>query len=139
MKTSVKVEGFKEIEKNLFRLKGSTAKGNTRRAMKEALEPTARLMRSKAPRLSGILQESVEVTSRANPPLPKRDPLEIAVGPGRSPQAIIQEFGSFKEPAQPYARPAWEEDKLNVLDRFAVFLWENVTKALGRQARKNKK
>lgn len=133
---TVKLVGMKELEKQLFKLKSSTAKSNTRKAMKDALEPIARAARLNAPVLSGELQESVEVTSRVSPRQNKKSDLEMYMGPGRNPQAIIQEFGSFKEPAQPYMRPAWEAGKKGALDDFGAFMWDNVTKAVARAERK---
>ncbi|RKF23375.1 hypothetical protein D6851_02575 [Altericroceibacterium spongiae] len=144
MKTSVKLEGFKELEDNLYRLKYGTAKSNTRRAMKESLEPTARMMRAKAPVYSGTLKESIAISSLQKSGRQREftkqsgSGLTMYIGPSREGalQGQMQEFGTYKEPAQPFARPAWESDKMNVLDRFSVFLWDNVVKALGRQARK---
>lgn len=132
----VKVEGFRDLEQNLFKLKGSTAKSNVRAAAQEALEPMARDMRAKAPRDSGELIESIDVSERTKPPLPKRDAFEIAVGPGRMPQAITQEFGFYSSPGQPFARPAYEENKHDAIDRFGVLLWDRVLKAIKRAAAK---
>lgn len=132
----IELQGMKELEQELFKLKGSTAKSNTRAAMKEAIEPAARLARSKAPILEGELQESIEVTSRVAPRQAQKSDLEMYMGPGRNPQAVIQEFGSYKEPAQPYMRPAWDAEKMNTLDRFGVLLWERVSKAVARAERK---
>lgn len=128
----IKVEGLRDIEKNLFKLKGSTARSNVRRAATEALEPMAREMRYRAPRDTSRLVESIDVSVRARPPLPKRDPFEIAVGPGRSARAIVQEFGSYKEPAQPYARPAYESEKRATIDRFSVILQDIVRRTMAR-------
>src|SRR3546814_8806998 len=38
-------------------------------------------------------------------------PVEMYVGPGQHPQAITQEFGTFKEAAQPFMRPAWDAQR----------------------------
>lgn len=132
MKVTVKTQGFKEIEKNLFKLKQATAKSVVRGGMRDALEPAARLARQKAPVNEGDLYESIDISTRAKPAASKQSDLEIYMGPGRNPQAITQEFGTFKEPAQPFMRPAWDAEKEKTLERFGVFLWERVTKALAK-------
>lgn len=132
MKVTVKTQGFKELEKSLFLLKQSTAKAVVRGGMRDAIEPAARLARQKAPVGEGDLYESIDVSTRAKPAARKQSDLEIYMGPGRNPQAITQEFGTFKEPAQPYMRPAWDAEKEKTLERFGVFLWERVQKALAK-------
>lgn len=132
MKVTVKTQGFKELERNLFRLKQATAKSVVRAGMRDALEPAAQLARQKAPVNEGDLYESIDISTRAKPAASKQSDLEMYMGPGRNPQAITQEFGTFKEPAQPFMRPAWDAEKEATLDRFGVFLWDRVTRAIGR-------
>lgn len=136
MNSTIRLEGMKDLEKQLFKLKGTTAKSSTRKAMKEALEPIARAARLNAPVLSGELQEGVEVTSRVAPYQRKKSDLEMYMGPGRDPQAITQEFGTYFHPAQPFMRPAWEAGKMGALDDFGAMMWVNVTKAVARAERK---
>lgn len=136
MNLTVQLVGMKDLEKELFKLKGSTAKSNTRKAMKDALEPIAQAARANAPVLSGELQESVEVTSRVSPRQTRKSELEMYLGPGRNPQAITQEFGTYFHPAQPFMRPAWEAGKMRALDEFGAFMWDNVSKAVIRAERK---
>lgn len=136
MKVTVKTTGLRELERELFKLKGSTAKSNTRAAMKEALEPMAKAARAKAPLREGDLRESVEITSRVRPAQSKKSDLEMYMGPGRDPQAITQEFGTFFHRAQPFMRPAWDAQKGATLDRFGALLWARVEKAVARAQRK---
>lgn len=136
MKATVQLTGMRELERELFKLKGSTAKSNTRKAMKDAFEPMARDVRMHAPVLSGELKEGVNITSRVRPAQRKDSDVEMYMGPGRDPQAITQEFGTYFHPAQPFMRPAWESGKMELLDRFGVFMWDNVTKAVIRAERK---
>ena len=136
MRVTVKTTGFRELEQELFKLKGTTAKSNTRAAMKEALEPMAKVARSKAPVREGNLREGVDITSRVKPAQGKKSDLEMYMGPGRDPQAITQEFGTYFHSAQPFMRPAWDGEKENTLDRFGVLLWERVSKAVARAERK---
>ena len=62
--------------------------------------------------------------------------MEVHVGPGQNPQAITQEFGTYKEPAQPYLTPAWEAEKMNALDIVGTGLGIEVEKTAARIARK---
>lgn len=133
---TVRTTGFKEIEDNLFRMKSSTAKSNVRAAMKEAFEPMARAARAKAPVLTGGLQESVEVTSHGRPPSPGKSPVEMLMGPKGGAKSIVSEFGSFKDTAQPFMRPAWDGGQLRMLDEFGVLLFNRVEKSLARSAAK---
>jgi len=51
-------------------------------------------------------------------------------------KAIVQEFGSVKQPAQPYLRPAWEQSQGTVLDGIKAALTVEIDKATKRaQAR----
>ena len=136
MKTTVRTQGFRELEQLMFQIKGTTAKSNVREAMREALEPMARRARQLAPVDQGDLVEGIEVTGRGIPPAPNRDPAEMMMGPGRHPQAILQEFGTFKEPPQPFMRPAWDEGHMDMLDRFGVFAWAKITAAVARSQRR---
>lgn len=132
MKVTVKTQGFKELEQNLFKLKTATAKSAVRYGMREALEPVARMARQLAPVDQGDLSESIDISGTARPPERKQSDLEMYMGPGRHPQAITQEFGTFKEPPQPFMRPAWDAESEATLDRFSVFLWDRVTRAINR-------
>lgn len=132
MKVTVKTQGFKELEQNLFKLKSATVKSAVRYGMREALEPMAREARGLTPVDNGTLRDSIDVSGMARPPMPKQSDLEMYMGPGRYPQAIMQEFGTYKEPAQPFMRPAWDAESEATLDRFSVFLWDRVTRAINR-------
>jgi hypothetical protein len=51
-------------------------------------------------------------------------------------KAIVMEFGSFKDTPQPYMRPAWDKDSRPMLERLKKLLWDEVSKAVARAARK---
>ena len=51
-------------------------------------------------------------------------------------QAIPQEFGTDKHPAQPFMRPAWDSKKMDALDIIKSELGNQITKAAERLARK---
>lgn len=133
---TIRTVGFKELEDNLFRMKSSTAKSAVRASMKEAFEPMARDARAKAPVLTGGLKEDIDVTSRGRPPAPKNSPVEMLMGPKGGAKSIVSEFGSFKDVAQPYMRPAWDGGNMRMLDEFGALLFARVEKSLARSARK---
>src|SRR3546814_3390562 len=63
-------------------------------------------------------------------------PVEMYVGPGQHPQAITQEFGTFKEAAQPFMRPAWDAQRVHALDIIGTALGIELDKAAKRYAKK---
>ena len=132
----IKLQGMKELEENLFKMKSSTAKSNVRAAMKQAMEPMARAARAKAPVLTGGLQEGISITSRGRPPAPGKSSVEMLMGPKGGAKSIVSEFGSFKDVAQPYMRPAWDGGNLRMLDEFGALLFSRVEDSLARSAAK---
>jgi hypothetical protein len=62
--------------------------------------------------------------------------VQMFVGPGPDPAAWNQEFGNINHGAQPFARPAWEQDKKPLLDRLGVELWADLERSLKRQAKR---
>src|SRR3546814_5274143 len=79
-------------------------------ALRQGGEPIAKMARAIAPVDEGNLRESIDVSTRlARSQAGDKGalaPVEMYVGPGQHPQAITQEFGTFKEAAQPFMRPA---------------------------------
>lgn len=145
MSVSIKVEGFRELEKALSDLNQSTAKGVVRRALKKSAEPVAQRMRDLAPEDDGDLRKSIGISSR----LSKRQKgqhrrlfasssssVEMYLGAGPLPQAHLQEFGTFYQPPQPFARPAWDAGKEMVLVRLKGILGDEILKTAQRAARR---
>lgn len=61
----------------------------------------------------------------------------VYVGPAQGSKrnaikSIVQEFGSFNQPARPYMRPAWEATKQQVLDGLKDILRQEVDKSVAR-------
>src|SRR3546814_6698189 len=79
-------------------------------------EPTAKMARAIAPVDEGNLRESIDVSTRlARSQAGDKGalaPVEMYVGPGQHPKAITQEYGTFKEAAQPIMRPAWDAQRV---------------------------
>lgn len=147
MKTTVKIEGLKELEQQLLRLKTGTAKGAVRRALKKAAEPMADLMRSLAPDDPSTANEdlvsSITVTSALSPRQKgmhrkmfkdDRAAVEMFIGPGPLPQARFQEFGNRHHAAQPFARPAFNSDVHAMLNRVSKEMRTEIEKTIARAA-----
>ena len=134
MAQTFKLTGMKELEQALGQI-GDVPK-NRRiglKALRAGGEPVAKAARAAVPVNEGALRESIDVLPTLAPSQ-RGDrgavaPLEIHVGPGQHPQAITQEFGTYKEPAQPYMRPAWEANKVQALDLIGATLGVEVAKA----------
>jgi HK97 gp10 family phage protein len=61
---------------------------------------------------------------------------EVFVGPGRHPQAIFQEFGTYKEPAQEFLLPAWKAAQPGLIEGLRATLAAEIGKTLARLARR---
>lgn len=61
---------------------------------------------------------------------------EVFAGAGVVPQAHLNEFGTVNMSPQPFARPAWEENKEAVLNGIADNLWAAIDKSVQRHRRK---
>lgn len=133
------VEGLREVEEAFSDLGAVVARRLGRRALREGGEITARRARQLAPRDSGELIESIDVatrlTRRQRSQHRKQDPIEMFVG-ANNPSAIPQEFGTFKDPAQPFMRPAWDATQREVLDRIGKELFVGIEREAQRQARR---
>jgi HK97 gp10 family phage protein len=132
MSQRIKLHGLKEVEQALGRVKTATARSKARRILKEAGEPIARAARNLAPRDEYDLVESIDVSPVLNRSQRRQQPrgsfadVEMHVGPTGLPQSILQEFGTFKEPAQPFMRPAWEANKEGTLRLIQDLLWVEI-------------
>jgi len=148
---NMKLEGFRELERELERLANrNTRKASARRSVKKAAQPTLAMMRARAPRLSGGLAESIAISTR----LAKRQSsmhrkmfrddraaIELFLGAsynigdgGR--HGHLQEFGTVHHGPQPFVRPAFDADHRAMLDRISKELWEDIQKAVARAERR---
>lgn len=142
--------GFDEMEEALEQLASSTRKPVMRRALKKSAQPMAGIAASLAPVDSGALAGSIAVS----PKLDRRQAgmhrrmfrdykaaVEMFVGPsydlgagGR--HGHLLEFGTYKMPAQPFMRPAWDQDSRALLDRLKAEIWTEIKKSMARAERK---
>lgn len=140
MKTTVKVEGLRELDRQLSQFTTSKRRAIGRVALDNAGEITAKAARALAPVDGGGLRESIDVsgtlTRRQRGLHQKIADQERYVGPDDRPAGVLQEFGSIHHPPQPFLRPAWDETKDDVLQRIADELWIGVQKTLRLQERR---
>lgn len=163
---TLKVEGLRELERDLALLGKATARNVLRRVMKRAGEPVAIRAASLAPFDRGHLALGIAYSTRkphdyddgkrafrealqaglgrdaavgALRAARRANPgsfVEAFVGPGRHPQAIFQEFGTVNHPPQPFMRPAWSQTSQAALDSMTRDLRAEIDKAAQRLARK---
>ena len=147
MKTMVRVEGLKELDKALGELPKATAKNALRRVGRKALKPMRDAAEAKAPELEGHLKTSIIVGSRLTTRQARehrkmfkddRASVEIFMGPN-NPAAVPQEFGTVNHGPQPFMRPAWDAHKGQLLDDIKADLWTEIEKASKRLAKKRAK
>jgi len=170
MSKTVRIEGLRELERNLKSITRATGRNALRRALRKGAGPFADEMQARAPRDKGDLAISVNASerkphdhksvsreafadvmasggdakaaraaareaNRVNPP----NFAEVFVGPGRNPQAVLQEFGTVNHPPQAFARPAWDGGKAKVLARVVAEIKIEFDKAVARAERKARK
>ena len=141
MRVTVKMEGLADLERALMELPKATGKATLRRVLKKAAAPVEAAMVAKAPRLTGALQISIrsgtKLTKRQQRFAKKegKSSSDIYVGTA-DPAGIPQEFGTFDQSAQPFARPAWEETQDGALVTIATELGGEIEKSRARLAAK---
>ncbi|MCW1932615.1 HK97-gp10 family putative phage morphogenesis protein [Pararhodobacter zhoushanensis] len=150
MSVTVRLEGFAELERELERLgREATQKASLRRALKTSAEPMAAIARSLAPNdpatgapdLANSIAVSTKLSKRQRSQHRRmfrddRASVEMFVGPGPDPAAWNQEFGNINHRAQPFMRPAWDQDKDAMLDRLKREIWNDIQRTVARAARR---
>ena len=139
--TVARLEGGRDLDRALGELPKATARNVLRRVLRKAAQPVDDRMATSAPRETGALQLSVHIGTRLTG-RQARDARregkhfsEVHVGTS-DPAGMFQEFGTFKEPPQPWARPAWEATKDDALEIIGKELGAEIRKAADRLARK---
>lgn len=163
MSVTVTITGLRDLDAQLTRLSKAAGKGALRRSLKAAAEPTAAIARSLAPddpETGGFdLRNSIKVGTKLSRSQAKahrrmfrdqRASVEMFVGAGPLPQAVYNEFGTApfinkgkfagtRNPgvrAQPFMRPAWDQDQRAMLERLKTELWKQVSAAIVRAERR---
>lgn len=139
--------GFRELDKALTNdMTKTMARNVLRRAGTKALKPVEELAKRLAPKDEGDLAERITTkvvrakrVSRTRFAASKG--VEVATGPTGRPEgggnAGWQEFGTVDRPAQPYMRPAADQQGgIHTVDRLGIELARDVDKTAKRIARK---
>lgn len=142
MKDVITVQGLDSVAyalRNLF--PKSEADGILRRVLTARGKPIAAAAAARAPQLTGELRRSITVSTK----LSKRqrsihkkvDPgdVEVFVGAGAIPQAHLTEYGTSREKAQPFMRPAWDQARVAILKDLASDLWNEIAARAARGSR----
>jgi HK97 gp10 family phage protein len=138
----VKIEGLSELKAALRALPDATAKNVVRRVLRKRGEPVAERARQLVPVDKGELKASIGVSTKLTRRQRARhqkfgpEDIEVFIGAGPHPQAHMQEFGTVKDPRQPYLRPAWDAERMGVLEGIKEDLWVEIEKAAARRARR---
>lgn len=142
------VEGVDETLALLGEFPRAIGRATLRRALVKASQPVAVAARSYAPDDTATgapdLKSSIAVTTQLirRHRRSKIDEVEVHVGPTRAAgravlnYAAIQEYGSYKQKAVPFIRPAWERTKGIVFKLLASELAEEFERAARRLDRK---
>lgn len=145
MKTTVRIDGLKELEEALMDLSAATAKRQLRAAGMAALQPVADDYRDSVRRRTGDLAESAGVGTK----LTRRQAsihrktvrddkasVEVFAGAGGLTQAITEEFGTIDQEPQGDLRASWDKNKSQTVSILKDELWASIEKARARAARK---
>ena len=146
MDVSARVEWLAGSDKALAEVGSkATQKNVLRRALLKAAKPIDDTASNMAPIDTGKLQISVitgtQLTRSQRGSAYRAGRLgvaEVHVGTALS-RGLFQEFGTYKMPASPFMRPAWDMRKGEAQDIIAAELWVEIRKAAERAARKRAK
>jgi HK97 gp10 family phage protein len=142
LKVRVTVEGLSDLEDALRALPDATAKAVLRRVGAQALQPVADLAADLAKVLTGRLRRSIKVGTKLSRNQARQNvkggpnDVEVYAGAGALPEAHLEEFGSIHNRPAPFMRPAWDAQKMRVLDRVSGLLWAEILKSTLRIAAK---
>lgn len=145
---SVHVEGLAGLLEALEELpKRVTQKAVVRRSLTQAAEPIRSLWASLAPfdasDMGLHLRDSVVVSdktkARDGDPGAPPGSVTVYIGPNKllpRHHGIFMEFGTFKDPAQPSGRPAFEARKEESLHLLGYYMWVEIDASAQRAAAK---
>lgn len=147
MKMTMKTQGLADLDKALRGMKKATAKGIMRRVLKKAAQPMADVASGLAPKSDDpTLAPSVSVSTKLSKrqkgkhrKLNKSDKasVEMFVGAGPLSSAHNQEFGNINHAAQPFMRPAWDQEAVPTLDRISKGLGDEIVRTAARQRKRD--
>ena len=138
MTMDFKVSGFRELKAQLDRLPTvARQEGALKRAMIEALEPTAMLTVQMVPKRTGNLARSIIISDKKRGAVKEDGVVKVWLGASyqkgaRGRHAHLVEFGTVKMAPRPFLRPAWDQDSRAMLGRLSDKLREQIEAAIKR-------
>ena len=132
------VTGFRELQAMLLQLRSVARQDNAlKRAMIEALEPTALLTVQRVPKRTGNLARSIVISDKASGAAKVKDAVTVYLGASyqkgaRGRHAHLVEFGTVKMAARPFLRPSWDQDSRAMLGRLSDALRREIEAAVKR-------
>lgn len=141
MKMTFKVDGLKQLDDALVELGNrASAKRIGRKVLIAVAKPVADTMRALVPVRTGRLKRSIQVSARLtrnqkqkHKKIVTKAGVEVFVGAAEF-TAHMVEFGTVRSRPKPFARPAWQAHKSQVLPRLAVELRKEIDAAARRAA-----
>jgi hypothetical protein len=136
---TVRLQGFKELERTLANLPRATAKNVGVRTLKDAARPVDEAASALAPEDTSKLESSVvtgtRLTARQRGRIISKNYVEMHIGTvlGRG---MFTNFGTFKDPPQMWFDRAWAGTQGIALDIIKDRLWQNVERAATRYSKK---
>jgi len=126
MALEIKVEGTKRLRKRLNALDDHTRGAVLARIVMAAAEPVRAVAAQKAPIRTGQLAETMTTELLEQ----KSHRASAGVGPNNEAwYGIFAEYGTVNHSAQPFLRPAFDEQKRNASHRMATDLRTELDKA----------
>lgn len=140
---SVNVRGLDQLEKNLLQLEEDIARRTLTRAAREAMDIYKEAAITNAPVRTGRLFQNILMGSSTRSDGVRGASVYVRVGLRTKPRERSVFYGKFIEfgwvsrggrhiPARPWARPAFDQTKTQVLHRFGVILGEEIENAAKR-------
>lgn len=142
-KTTVKLEGLRDVEAVLKELPKAAAKGVMRRVLTKRAKVVAEDYRGRVRVEDGDLRDSIGVSTKLSRrqkskhrSIEGKATVEVFVGAGPLPQAITEEFGTVEQAAHPALRPAWDANQGRMVEGIKDDMWDETKKTAARRARK---
>ena len=126
MKTMMRFDGGADLARNLAQLSTRLSRKIQREALEEAAEPMRRRMDLGAPR-SDDAPHAADTMTISNARGQDAREVAVAVGPSKAGFYLsFQELGTAHNPAQPFARPAFDEVSPQSLRILSAALWREM-------------
>lgn len=149
MKTTLRIDGLRDLDRALGELPKASAKGVLRRVGIKALQPMAEVARNLAPddpaTAGDDLKASITVGTRLNKTqtrqarrairsgLAEKNFAEVYMGTNDI-AGVQQEFGNVNHGPQPFMRPAFDQEARGAIDIVAKELSSEIEKTAQRVA-----